>query len=41
MEKYSYSPAMTDKEYKEKEEKDDTPHDLLISPFNKSKWSLD
>jgi hypothetical protein len=42
MEKYSYSPAMTDKEYKDKEaEQDDTVRDLLISPFNKSKWSFD
>jgi len=43
MNKYSYSPAMTDKEYREKdkEDKEDKVNDLLISPFNKSKWSFD
>ena len=37
MEKYSYSPAVSDDSYK----KADKVTDLLISPFNKSKWSFD
>jgi len=40
MEKYSYSPSMSDASYNSIDKEDDVS-DLLISPFNKSKWSFD
>jgi hypothetical protein len=43
MEKYSYSPALPDDAYNtmEKAKEENIVDDLLISPFNKSKWSLE
>ena len=45
MEKYSYSPGVPDISYNStdngKEDEEEIVDDLLISPFNKSKWSLE
>jgi hypothetical protein len=43
MEKYSYSPSISDASYNKVNEvnKEDDVNDLLISPFNKSTWSFD
>ena len=42
MEKYSYSPGIPNDAYENTDKaNDDIVDDLLISPFNKSKWSFD
>jgi hypothetical protein len=46
MDKYSYSPGIPDDAYNstdsaKEEEEEDIVDDLLIAPFNKSKWSLE
>jgi hypothetical protein len=41
MDKYSHSPALSDLSYNSMDDEEDEINDILISPFNKSKWSFD